>query len=85
MNGRSQMQGRKNWVLAKEINATLSSETLVGWNWKNHFNPSLWDRMEGTWLWAQHSAQAISPRQNQGKGTLYSCVSVARGAKPDIP
>jgi hypothetical protein len=25
------MQGGKNWILPKEINATLSSETLVGW------------------------------------------------------
>jgi hypothetical protein len=51
MNGRSQMQGRKNWILPKELNAALSSETLVGWSWKNHLCPSIWDRMEGAWLW----------------------------------
>jgi hypothetical protein len=52
MNGRFQMQGSKNWILPKELNATRSSETLVGWNWKNHLCPSIWDRMEGAWLWA---------------------------------
>jgi hypothetical protein len=28
---RSQMQGGKNWILPKEINANGSSETLIGW------------------------------------------------------
>jgi hypothetical protein len=39
MNGRSQMQGGKNWILSKEINQTSSSETLI--DWKNHLCPSM--------------------------------------------
>jgi hypothetical protein len=42
MNGRSQMQGVKNWILSKEINASGSSETLIGGkSRKNHFCPSI--------------------------------------------
>jgi hypothetical protein len=50
MNGRSQMQGGKNWILSKDINA---SETFMGWkSGKTKFVP-LWDRLEGAWLWAR--------------------------------
>jgi hypothetical protein len=41
------MQGGKNWILPKEINANRSSETLI--DWKSMV--PLWDRMEGAWLW----------------------------------
>jgi hypothetical protein len=30
-NGRSQMQGGKNWILLKEKMQTGSAETLIGW------------------------------------------------------
>jgi hypothetical protein len=42
MNGRSQMQGRKNWLLSKEINANRflwDSHRLE--IWKNHLCPSM--------------------------------------------
>jgi hypothetical protein len=48
------MQGSKNWILPKEINANRSSKTLIGWkSGKTTYDP-LWDRMEGAWLWTQH-------------------------------
>jgi hypothetical protein len=31
MNGRSQMQGGKNWILSKDFNETGSSETFMRW------------------------------------------------------
>jgi hypothetical protein len=41
MNGRSQMQGGKNWIFPKEINANSSSETLIGWkSGKNTMGPN---------------------------------------------
>jgi hypothetical protein len=41
--GRSQMQGGKNSILLKEINANRSSETLIGWkSGKTTFVP-VWD------------------------------------------
>jgi hypothetical protein len=52
MNGRSQMQGGKNLILPKEINANR-----FFWDshwldiWIEHLCP-LWDRMERAWLWA---------------------------------
>ncbi len=51
MNGRSQIQGCKNRILLKEINATGSSETLIGWKSGKNTFVTLWDRMEGAWLW----------------------------------
>jgi hypothetical protein len=51
MNGRSQMQGGKNWILLKEINATGSSETLIDRKSGKTTYVLLWDRMEGAWLW----------------------------------
>jgi hypothetical protein len=53
MNGISQMQGGKNRILLKELNANRSFETLIGWNWKSGKTTyvRLWDRMEGAWLW----------------------------------
>ncbi len=45
------MQGGENWFLPKEMNATGSSVTLIGWkSGQTTFIP-LWDRMEGAWLW----------------------------------
>ncbi len=37
------MQGGKNWILPKEINANSSSETLIGWK----SGKNTMDRMEG--------------------------------------
>ncbi len=51
MNGRSQMQGGKNWILPKELIAIRffwDSHWLE--TWKSHLCPSM-DRMEGAWLW----------------------------------
>jgi hypothetical protein len=51
MNGRFQMQGGKNWILPKEINANRffwDSHWLESWS--NHFCPSM-GPMEGAWLW----------------------------------
>ncbi len=53
-NGRSQMQGGKNWILPKEINANRSSKTLIGWKSGKTTCDPLWDRMKGAWLWTQH-------------------------------
>jgi hypothetical protein len=51
MNGRSQMQGGKNWIFLKEINA---NRFFCDSHWlesgQTVFVP-LWDRMEGAWLW----------------------------------
>jgi hypothetical protein len=45
MNGRPKMQGGKNWILPKEINANWFFREI----WKNHnLRPSKW---EGAWLW----------------------------------
>ncbi len=53
MNGRSQMQGSKNWILPKAININGSSETLIGWkSGKTTYIP-LWTRKEGAWLWTR--------------------------------
>ncbi len=51
MNGRFQMQGGKNWILPKEINANRISGTLIGWKSGQTTYFPLWDRMEGSWLW----------------------------------
>jgi len=48
MNGRSQMQGGKNWILPKELHTNHSSETLIGWKFGKTYVP-LCDRMEGAW------------------------------------
>jgi hypothetical protein len=53
MNGRFQMQGGKNWIFPKEMNANRffwDSHWLEIWS--NHIFP-LWDRMEGAWLWTR--------------------------------
>jgi hypothetical protein len=48
------MQGGKNWILPKEMNANWffwDSHWLEIWS--NHFVP-LWDRMEGALQWTQN-------------------------------
>ncbi len=53
MNGRSQMQGGKNWILPKKTNANQffwDSHWLEIWKNKTTYVPQ-WDWMEGTWLW----------------------------------
>ncbi len=42
MNGRSQMQGGKNWILPKELNTNHSSETLIGWKLEKNLCLSMW-------------------------------------------
>jgi hypothetical protein len=52
MKVRFQMQGGKNRIFTKEMNANRffwDSHWLEIWS--NHFCPSIWDRMEGAWLW----------------------------------
>ncbi len=49
--GGAQMQGCKNWILPKNINANWffwDSHWLE--IWKNHYVP-LWGRIEGVWMW----------------------------------
>ncbi len=42
MNGRSQMQGGKNWILPKEINANwFFRDSYWLENWKNNLRPSM--------------------------------------------
>ncbi len=54
MNGRFQMQGGKTVFCRKRWMQSGSSGTLIGLEiWSNHFCPSIWDRMEGAWLWTQ--------------------------------
>ena len=54
MNGRFQIQGDKNWILPKEMNANrfFWGLSLAGNLVKTTLVP-LWDRMEGAWLWTQ--------------------------------
>jgi hypothetical protein len=54
MNGRSHMMGGENWILPKEINATGSSGTLIGWKAEK---PLLRIRIEGAWLWSMDSVE----------------------------
>jgi hypothetical protein len=50
MNGRSEMQGGKNWILLKEMNANrFFWDSLWLEIWSTTYVP-LWDRMEGAWL-----------------------------------
>jgi hypothetical protein len=51
MNGRSQMQGGKNWILPKR---TGLSKTLIGWKSGKTTYVPLWDRKERAWLWTQY-------------------------------
>jgi hypothetical protein len=52
MNGRFQMQGGKNWILPKEMNANrYSSGTLIGWKSGQTTYVPLWGRIEEAWLW----------------------------------
>jgi hypothetical protein len=47
MDERFQMQGGKNWILPKYINANR-------FFWDSHGQTTyvpVWDRMEGAWLW----------------------------------
>ncbi len=41
------MQGGKNRILTKDINATGSSETLIGWKSGQTTYVPLWDQKEG--------------------------------------
>jgi hypothetical protein len=49
------MQGDKNRILPKDINATGSSETLIGWKSGQTTYVPLWDQKEGAWRWTQFS------------------------------
>jgi hypothetical protein len=60
MNGRSHMQGGKNWILPIESLQTGSSQTLIGWKFGKTTCVPLWDRMEGAWLWTLVGAQQTS-------------------------
>jgi hypothetical protein len=62
MNGRFQMQGGKNWILPKEMNANRSgsSKTLIGWKSSQTTYVSLWDRMEGAWLWTLYTDPEVA-------------------------
>ncbi len=54
MNGKFQMQGGKNWILPKEINANRffrDSQWLEIWS--NHLFPSTGTGGESPWLWTQ--------------------------------
>jgi hypothetical protein len=52
MNGRSQMQGGKNWITERDkCKPVLPRLALAGNLEKNTYVP-LWDRMEGAWLLA---------------------------------
>jgi hypothetical protein len=54
MNGRSQIQEGKNWILPQEIYGEMqtgSSETLIGWKSGKTTYVPVWDRMEGAWQW----------------------------------
>ncbi len=69
MIGRSQMQGGKNWILPKDINANRffwDSHWLE--IWKNTFVP-LWDRMEGAWLWTQRAKGRFEAEKLQLMGS----------------
>ncbi len=53
------MQGGKNWILPKEMNANrffLDSHWLED---QTTYVP-LWNRMEGVWLWTQGTSWAIN-------------------------
>jgi hypothetical protein len=41
MSGRFQMQGGKNWILPKEINANRFFWDSLAGNWSNHVCPSM--------------------------------------------
>ena len=77
MDGRSQMQGGKKWILPKEINANrFFWHSLWLEIWKNHSCPSmgpnggsLWDRMEGAWQWTQGRGLT---KPNPADGTYLS-------------
>jgi hypothetical protein len=62
--GRLKMQGRKNWILPKEMNA---NRFFWDSHWleilSNHYF-SLWDRIEGSWLWTRLSKQQTSRRSD---------------------
>jgi hypothetical protein len=63
MNGRFQMQGGKNWILPKEINANQffwDSHWLE--IWPNHLFPSMGPN-GGSWLWTQEVSRI------RGRGT----------------
>jgi hypothetical protein len=52
MKVRSQMQGGKNWMLPKEINAhRFFGDAHWLKIWKKHLCSSMGDRAEGAWLW----------------------------------
>jgi hypothetical protein len=58
------MQGGKNWILPKEINANRffwDSHWLEIWS--NHFVP-LWNRMEGVWLWTHFKLRRAGFEKN---------------------
>ncbi len=56
------MQGGKNWILPKEMNANRSgsSKTLIGWKSSQTTYVSLWDRMEGAWLWTLYTDPEVA-------------------------
>ncbi len=55
MNGRSQMQGGKNWILTKEIKANRFFSASHG---LEILKKPLWDLMEGAWLWTKTTRKA---------------------------
>ncbi len=46
---------------------TDSPETLIGWKYEKTTYFSLWDRMEGAWLWTQDKHFSQRP-----ESTFYS-------------
>jgi hypothetical protein len=54
------MQGGKNWILPREINANrfFLRFSLAGNLEKTTYGP-LWDRMEGAWLWTQGGGEEV--------------------------
>ncbi len=67
MNGRSQMQGRKNWILLKEIYAgNLKKTTYV----------PLWDQMRGAWLWIQTVSSEKKRKVGGREGKLVNMIGL---------
>jgi hypothetical protein len=73
MNGRFQIQGGKNWILPKETNETGSSGTLIGWKSGQTTFVTLWDQMDGSWLWTQVNSDHHVGDSVGGPGGVPSC------------
>jgi hypothetical protein len=80
MNERFQMQGGKNWIFPKEMNATGSTGTLIGRKSCQITFVPLCDRMEGARLWTPFMSYRLCVWSRMSLSQRLVLIDTARDA-----